>query len=193
MALWFSYIGSFVNGLMMWCWLALKGSSDHIYNQLARRCIEQASNWANKNRDFYCWPHTIGHTRLPLATITVNLSTCDTIQFTLSYVCNYMIKIYSLRHGESFHPSLLAFFFDWWTKWWEVAEEVLMNCTAFTYYVTLMAKRTYAWLCHPLKLLPGALLLCTDSSQPGWVSCWDLYACSRAVICQYSWCYQWLW
>ena len=41
-----------------------------------------------------------------------------------------------------------------------------MNCTAFTYYVTLMAKRTCACLHHPLKLLPlSALLSCTDSSQ----------------------------
>ena len=34
------------------------------------------------------------------------------------------------------------------------------------YYVTLMAKRTCAWLHHPLKLLPlSALLSCTDSSH----------------------------
>ena len=68
--------------------------------------------------------------------------------------------------GESFHPSLLAFLFDWWTKRWEIAEDVSMNCTAFTYYVTLIAKRT--WLYHPLKLLLSTLLSCTDSSQPGW-------------------------
>ena len=46
------------------------------------------------------------------------------------------------------------------------SEEVSMNCTAFTYYVTLMAKCTCAWLHHPLKLLPlSALLSCTDSSH----------------------------
>ena len=40
--------------------------------------------------------------------------------------------------------------------------------TAFTYYVTLVAKRMCASLHHPLKLLLSALLWCTDSSQPGW-------------------------
>ena len=40
-----------------------------------------------------------------------------------------------------------------------------MNCTAFTYYVTLMAKRMCAWLHHPLKLLLSTLLSCTDSSH----------------------------
>ena len=38
-----------------------------------------------------------------------------------------------------------------------------MDCTAFTYYITLMAKRTCAWLHHPLHLLPSVLLQCTDS------------------------------
>ena len=50
----------------------------------------------------------------------------------------------------------------------EAAEEVLMNYTAHTYYIMLIAKCTCAWLHHPLKLLPSALLLCTNSSQPGW-------------------------
>ena len=46
------------------------------------------------------------------------------------------------------------------------SEEVSMNCTAFTYYVRVMAKRTCASLHHPLKLLPlSALLSCTDSSH----------------------------
>ena len=41
------------------------------------------------------------------------------------------------------------------------------------------------------KRLASALLLCTDSSQPGWFHV-ETYmrACSWAVICQYSWCYQ---
>ena len=42
-----------------------------------------------------------------------------------------------MRPGESFHPSLLAFLFDWWMKRWKITEEVLINCTAFIYYVTL--------------------------------------------------------
>ena len=46
------------------------------------------------------------------------------------------------------------------------SKEVSMNCTAFTYYVTLMAKHTCAGLHHPLKLLPlSALLSCVDSSH----------------------------
>ena len=42
-----------------------------------------------------------------------------------------------------------------------------MNCTAYTYYVTLMAKCMCVQLHHLLKLLPSMLLPCTDSSQPG--------------------------
>ena len=87
------------------------------------------------------------------------------------------IKIYPLRHGESFHPSLLAFLFDWWTKRWEIAEEVSMNCMAFTYYITLISKHTSAWLLRLLILLPSALLLCTNSSQSGWFlwgAIWDI-------------------
>ena len=96
-----------------------------------------------------------------------------------------------MRHGESFHPSLFSFLFDWWMKRWEIAEELSMNCTAFIYYIMLMAKRTCAWLHHLLKLLLSTWLSCIDSSQPGWFqSCWDLYACSWAVICPYNWCYQ---
>ena len=47
-------------------------------------------------------------------------------------------------------------------------EEVSMNCTAYTYYITLIAKCMCIWLSHLLKLLPSMLLPCTDSSQPGW-------------------------
>ena len=74
----------------------------------------------------------------------------------------------SMCYGESFHSSLLAFLFVWWTKRWEIAEEMLIECTAFTYYVTLMAKCMCTWLHHPLKLLPSTFLPCTDSIQPGW-------------------------
>ena len=41
-----------------------------------------------------------------------------------------------------------------------------MNCTTFTYYVTLMAKCTCSLLHHPLKILPNAMFLsCTDSNR----------------------------
>ena len=86
------------------------------------------------------------------------------------------IKIHPLHHDESFHPSLLPFLFDWWTKRWEIAEEVLMNCMAYTHYVTLMAKCMCAWLHHPLKLLLSKLLPCIDSSQPGWFHA-ETYMC----------------
>ena len=43
-----------------------------------------------------------------------------------------------------------------------------MNCMAYTYYVMLMVNYTCTGLHHLLKLLPRALLLCTDSSQPQW-------------------------
>ena len=57
---------------------------------------------------------------------------------------------------------------DWWMKRWEIVKDVSMNCTAFTHYVMLMAQRTCARLHRPLKLLPNALLSCTNSSQLGW-------------------------
>ena len=38
----------------------------------------------------------------------------------------------------------------------EATEEVLMNYTAYTYYIMLIAKCRCAWLHHPLKLLPSA-------------------------------------
>ena len=42
-----------------------------------------------------------------------------------------------------------------------------MNCTAYTCYVTLLAKCTCAWLHHPLKLLHKHIILpCTNLSQP---------------------------
>ena len=69
------------------------------------------------------------------------------------------------------------------------SEEVPMNFTAYTYYVMLMAKCMCVWLHHPLKLLTSVLLQCTNSSQPGMFLCWVLYACSWAVIYQYSCCY----
>ena len=79
------------------------------------------------------------------------------------------ITIYPLCHSESFYPSLLLFLFDWWMKRWEIAEEMSMNCMAYTYYVILMAKCTCTWLHHPLKLLTSTMFLpCTDSSKPGW-------------------------
>ena len=53
-------------------------------------------------------------------------------------------------------------------KSWEISEEVLMNCTAYTYYIMLMAKCTCTWLHLPLQLLPNVLLLCFDSNKPGW-------------------------
>ena len=65
-----------------------------------------------------------------------------------------------------------------------------MNCMAFTYYVMLIAKHTSTGLHHQLKLLPSVLLSCTDSNQPRWFHVDILYACSWAVICRYSWCYQ---
>ena len=59
-----------------------------------------------------------------------------------------------------------------------------MNCMAFPFYVTLMAKCMCARLHHPLKLLPSVLLSCTNLSQLRW-----FHPCSWSVICQHRWCY----
>ena len=39
---------------------------------------------------------------------------------------------------------------------------------AYTYCAMLMAKCTCILIASSVKLLPGTLLLCTDSSKPGW-------------------------
>ena len=91
--------------------------------------------------------------------------------YNTEYWCSNidLLKIYPLCHGDSFHPSLLLFLFDWWTKRWEIAKEMSMNYMACTYYVMLMAKGTCTWLHHPLKLLPSAMFLpCIYSNEPGW-------------------------
>ena len=81
----------------------------------------------------------------------------------------FQLRFFPLRHGESFYPSLLPFLFNWCKKGWEITEEILINCTAYTYYVMLMTKYTWTWLHHPLKLLPSTMFLpCTDLGQPGW-------------------------
>ena len=53
------------------------------------------------------------------------------------------------------HSALFSILFGWWMKRWEIATEVSMNYTAYTYYIMLMAKCRYISLCHPLKLLPS--------------------------------------
>ena len=40
------------------------------------------------------------------------------------------IKIYPLHHGESFHPSLFLFHFDWLLKR-EITKVVLITCDGF--------------------------------------------------------------
>ena len=97
---------------------------------------------------------------------------------TLTQICCSDLP---LHHDESIHPSLLSFLFDWWMKRWEIAEDVLINCTAYTYYVTLMAKWMCTWMHHLLKLL---LSIFSPVPKPdSMVSCWDLYVSSWAVIC----------
>ena len=66
-------------------------------------------------------------------------------------ICCVLIKVYPMSHGESFHPSLLLFLFDWQTKRWKIAEEVPMICMAYTYYIMLMAKYMCTWLHHSLN------------------------------------------
>ena len=71
----------------------------------------------------------------------------------------------------SFYCSLLLFLFDCWTKRWQIAKQVSMNCNGL--YLLCHAHSQMhvycTWLHNPLKLLTSViLLLCTDSSQPGW-------------------------
>ena len=43
-----------------------------------------------------------------------------------------------------------------------------MNCTAYPYYVTLMAKRMRLIISSVKIINKRKVLLCTYSSQPGW-------------------------
>ena len=52
-------------------------------------------------------------------------------------------------------------------KRWEIAEEMSMNCTAYAYYVTLMAKCTCAWLHHSYKVCCCHVLI--QTSQDGFM------------------------
>ena len=72
--------------------------------------------------------------------------------------------------------------FSFWMKRWEITEEVSMNCMAYTYCVTPMAKWTSTWLHHLLKLLPSTFFAIHQFKSVRMVSNWDLYACSWAVI-----------
>ena len=66
-----------------------------------------------------------------------------------------------------------------------------MHCTAFTYYVTLMNGQTYACLiASSVKIITKRVAVIYRFKSARMVSCCDLYACSWAVICQYSWCYR---
>ena len=73
-------------------------------------------------------------------------------------------------------------------KRWEIAEEVSMNYTAYTYYITLMATFMCTWLCHLLKIINKCIVAVYWFKSARMVSCWDLHACSWIVICQYSYC-----
>ena len=90
----------------------------------------------------------------------------------------------------SFILHCFPFSFDWRTKRWEITKEMSINCMAYTYYVMLMAKCTYTWLHHPLKSYNKHKVFALYWFKSArMVSCWGLYACSWAVICQYSCCY----
>ena len=66
-----------------------------------------------------------------------------------------------------------------------------MNCTAFTYYFMLMAKRAHVCLiASSIKIITKGFAVVYRFKSARMVSCLNLYACSWTVICQYSWCYQ---
>ena len=43
-----------------------------------------------------------------------------------------------------------------------------MNCTAFTYYVTLMAKHTCTLIASSVKIITKYVAVVCRLSQPGW-------------------------
>ena len=95
------------------------------------------------------------------------------------------IKIYPLRHDESFHSSLLLFLFDWLLKRWEITKVVLIIVMASSYYVTQVAKCTWIWLSvsQPLKLLSAMLISpCSDWNH-------KLHASHRHFMYAFLGCY----
>ena len=92
-----------------------------------------------------------------------------------------LIKIYPLRHSESFHPSLLAFS--------QSKKAVSINCKGVYLLATsckCMAKCTWIWLpvSQLLKLLTSIMLLpCTywlQTTIKSWFCVWTCM-CSCAV------------
>ena len=52
---------------------------------------------------------------------------------------------------------------------WEIAEEVLINCMAYTYYVTYNGQIHVCLIASLIKIIiKHNVLLCTNSSQLGW-------------------------
>ena len=100
------------------------------------------------------------------------------------YRCVVLMKIYPLRHGESFHLSLLLFFLTVERK----GEKSLKRCwwivTAYINYVTRTALCTLHH-CNKCNVFNVPIQVSQESFMLRLIY---MCVCSRAVICQYSWC-----
>ena len=112
------------------------------------------------------------------------------------YRCAYTDLLFRLRfiHCAMVSPFILhcfPFSLTGKRKGEKFTEELaLMNSTVCTYYGTLLVKCTCAWA-SSIKIIIKCITVVDWFKSARMVSCWDLYVCSWAVICQYSWwCYQ---
>ena len=87
------------------------------------------------------------------------------------------IKIYPLRHSESFYLSLLLFFFNWWTKRWEITNEVLMNYNSLYLLCHANGQMYMYMIASSIKIINkcNVFLPCTENrfKLTRMVSCWD--------------------
>ena len=78
-----------------------------------------------------------------------------------------------------------VFLFEWWMKRWQIVEEVLMNYNGLYHTVTNSQIHMYI-IASSVKMCNVFVIYQFKSVRM--VSCWDLCACSWAVIYQYSCC-----
>ena len=87
-----------------------------------------------------------------------------------------LIKIYPLRHGKSFPPSLLPFLFNWWMKKvgnrWRYVDD-LYDLYLLCYANSQMHMYLIASF---IKIITKRVAVVYGFKLARMVSCWDLYA-----------------
>ena len=97
--------------------------------------------------------------------------------------CVVPIKIYPLRHDESFHSSLLLFLFHWLLKRWEITKVVLIKLIVTTFVIMSCKWPKYMWIW--LSVSQPLILLSTMLISP--CSNWNHKLQAMVILCMHSW------